>query len=341
MKATEAEINRLRDTLALKEEFYESLRNLHGDLVGMENEIQEERNSLVHRDHIKSDVWTRIKNTLDTKYTHVFESYEGDEMVKKNKKDPLTPDLEKQYKTSTTLLVKRLNECDPYHEIESKMLKKEAAWTFDVYREELIKTIRPRVNNESLIPTYMEAMGEYFNYSRILSEKKNEIQLLEEFIDFINKEKAQIQYNLNCDIERKEETEYNVEKELSNIYVQMRFTKSFVEIDMTKIVDLLKDAILIKKKIIDVKNERILKWGDEKVSKLIENLKQKNTVEDLRYNVMIKDLDIEDKIIESMAITRLKVTKDLQRALAKNETQMSEVSISGLTHFIDRRKEYH
>lgn len=100
-----------------------------------------------------------------------------------------------------------------------------------------------------------------------------------------------------------------VEKALSNIYIQMRFTKSYVEISLNKVVDLLKDAILINVDNINNKNRKILSLGKEKVDKLKENLEHKNRVEDLRYEVMTKDLDIEDLIIESMAITRLKVTK--------------------------------
>ena len=49
--------------------------------------------------------------------------------------------------------------------------------------------------------------------------------------------------------------------------------------------------------------------GNRKITKLETNIEQKNKVEDLKYEVMTKDLDIEDQIIESMAITRLKVTK--------------------------------
>ena len=95
---------------------------------------------------------------------------------------------------------------------------------------------------------------------------------------------------------------------------------------MVKVVNLLVNAILIDVDIINEKNKEILVLGREKVTKLKENLDHKNKVEDLRTEVMTKVLDIEDLIIESMAITRLKVTKQIQAALFKNETHLSEVN---------------
>ena len=119
----------------------------------------------------------------------------------------------------------------------------------------------------------------------------------------------------------------------------MRFKKEFVEIDLNKVIDLLKDAILIKKDLIDIKNKAIKDYGEQKVRALIENLKEKYEVDSFRYDVMMKDLEIENDIIESMAITRMKVTKQLQAALAKSDDHMAEVPKFKILTFLDRREQ--
>lgn len=335
LKVIDLEINLLRDKLKEKQEFYENLTVLKTQLEVEEKDLLDQRRSIDHN-QVNSEVWNRLTDNLEQKYIFVFDSYEGDDFIKKKRDSPLTLALETTYKQSDPQIIKRLNEYDPYHEIEAKMLKKEAALTFDVYINDFKETVKKRVTHESYRQTYLDMMREYFERSRSVVEKKNEIKHLEDFLELVGSDQSEIEMKLKREEDEREEMSEKVEKATSNINVQLRFTKLFVEIDLSKVVDLLKDAILIKKKILDTKNKKIQEKGELKVDKLKQNLKQKNTVKGLRYDVMIKDLDIEEKIIESMAITRLKVTKNLQRALAKNENQMSEVNyFKKLIFFLD------
>ena len=205
-------------------------------------------------------------------------------------------------------------------------MTKEATLNFDVYLEDIVKQLRTRAKGS--IDDYIDSMRNYFNLTGEIFSKGQEIKELDDFIQHVKvKDVDKIAESLQIDIENRDQTQEKIIKSMSNIFVQMRFTKAYVEISMKNVVNLLLDAILINKEIIDKKNQRILALGKEKVKLLTANLDQKNRVEELRYELMKKDLKIEVDIIISMAITRLKVTKTLQAALAKNETHMSEVSL--------------
>ena len=54
------------------------------------------------------------------------------------------------------------------------------------------------------------------------------------------------------------------------------------------------------------------------------------------YQVKQRELDIQDRLIESTAVTRLKVTKYLQTALAKNEMHMAEAEERNLKKQIEK-----
>lgn len=124
------------------------------------------------------------------------------------------------------------------------------------------------------------------------------------------------------------EDRMNIQKAYSNIYLQLRFCKEFVEIDLNNVVDLLQDAILIKKSLIDGKNKEIKRLGEMRVKAMKLNMDKRYETDTLKYDVLTKDLEIENDIIESMAITRMKVTKKLQAALAKSDDHMAEVLLT-------------
>jgi len=68
----------------------------------------------------------------------------------------------------------------------------------------------------------------------------------------------------------------------------------------------------------------VLDKGHRKVKALMDNIEKKNEVERCLYQVKQRELDIQDKIIEGKAVTRLRVTKTRQAALAKKEMHMAE-----------------
>lgn len=305
---------------------------------------QEMRQNDLQTDSFPSNdnIWKHVKSSLVNKYTYVFECFENDEFVKKRRgkvvTNPLTDELEKRYIAGNPDAQIRLNECDSNYEIERRMIKKEATLNFDIYKEDLTRVVMSRLkqDNSADLDNYLNNMKKFFDLSGEIFEKGKEIKELDEFINIMELEEREIAGHLQRVRDERDDMKEKVEKSLSNIYIQMRFTKSYVEISLNKVVDLLKDAILINVDIINNKNRRILDLGRKKIDKLKHNLDYKNIVEDLRYEVMTKDLDIEDLIIESMAITRLKVTKQLQAALAKNETHMSETEEKNL---INQKKE--
>jgi len=81
----------------------------------------------------------------------------------------------------------------------------------------------------------------------------------------------------------------------------------------------------------------VLDKGHRKVKALMDNIEKKNEVERCLYQVKQRELDIQDKIIEGKAVTRLRVTKTRQAALAKKEMHMAEVTFISLIK-IERRE---
>lgn len=108
-----------------------------------------------------------------------------------------------------------------------------------------------------------------------------------------------------------EDSRLAILKSYSNIYIQLRFCKEFVEIDLNNVVDLLQDAVVVKKELIDSENTEIKSLGNDRVEVMKSNIERRCEVDNHKYDVLTKDLEIENDIIESMAITRMKVTKKL------------------------------
>lgn len=315
------------DVMKEKEQFLYDIRTLEMELKNLQ---QQRQNQLQTDNYPASDTtWKYMKQQLINKYTFVFECFTGDEFQKQRRgiSNPLTDELEKNFLEKSLSAKMRLNECDAFYELERKMLKKEASLTFDVYIDDLSKMVMSRHKPEDSvnIDGYIESMRAFFELSREVHEAETEKNELFNFITDLERDEKLCASKLQEFKMIRENLAQSIITAQSNINLQMRFTKSFVEIDMIKIETRLHRAVLVNQDVIRKKNHIIQELGKIKVEQLKESIEHKNRVEDFRYEVITKDLDIEDLIIESMAITRLKVTKQLQAALAKNETHMSEV----------------
>jgi hypothetical protein len=216
-----------------------------------------------------------------------------------------------------------LNEYDIFNDNERQIIKQMAVFDFDSYAEEFLTVTKKRAELGDLeqpgARAYIKKVKDAFNLEGEIRRDETQLKLIE---DFINKA-AEYEKLLKKEITDTEEDKLVIERTIvdskSNIDIQMRFEKGIVELPLKQAIDLLNDAILIEKKTIKELNSKIEQDGKLKVQKLTDNLNLKNDVEQTKFDVMTKELDIEDTILESMAITRLKVTKQIQAALAESQ----------------------
>jgi hypothetical protein len=236
------EINLVTDKHNEKKGFLNDINQLLKDLYTERDEIKKELNGDGDF-HPNDNIWKHVKSTLINKYTFVFECYQGDKFNRKRKgqTNPMTEEMAKEYSEKNPDAIIRLNECDSNYDLEKKMISKEAALTFDIYRDDLTRVVMSRLKQDdsSNLENYLRGMKHFFNLSGLLHQKEQEIDDLNAFL--IKMEHVEIDLNgkLMKVQEKRDILKESIEKSMSNIYVQMRFTKSFVEISMNSVVDLL------------------------------------------------------------------------------------------------------
>lgn len=204
-------------------------------------------------------------------------------------------------------LAKRLNDLDPYYEIERENIRKMKEVDFETYQDEALANLRRRMATDMDDATqddYIKKMKKAFDCKKELREKEQSIKFLNDFKDNTMVERDRIEEDLEFNKALKIEKDAKMLKANSNIDVQIRFRRSIVEISMKKAIPELKDAILISRSAIIDLNKEILDKGHKKVKALMDNIEKKNEVERSMYNVKEKELEIQAKIVESAAVTR-------------------------------------
>jgi len=279
----------------------------------------QEEHKLCENDE-KQTAWSGLKD----KWKALLSHYQEDQLQPIEKQ--YSKEHHRQFLTNNPHLERRLNELDAYYDIEEGILRRMGSFDVHSYENDpKIKNLMNPILDSGKQKLTIEGMESSLVKARRTNEKDRLRKLIDKFIDYNQKDIRGCIIHLEKVNRDRNEKEEDIRKAYANIYIQMRFKKEFVEISLNQIVDLLKDAILIKMEIIGKKNGEIKDLGDKKVEALEANLHQRYEVDNSRYEVQTKDLEIEDLIIESMAITRLKVTKQLQAALDKNNNHMAEV----------------
>lgn len=113
--------------------------------------------------------------------------------------------------------------------------------------------------------------------------------------------------------------------------------QGLVEIPQEIPVPNLSEAILIPKSIIESRNKDIKKQGEKKI-KAMEDIKEiKMNVKKAEYDLNLKNLIIKETELKTKEVQMLRVTKEMQIALSKQDTKMhNEYELKNLQDQIDK-----
>lgn len=211
-------------------------------------------------------------------------------------------------------------ELDPYRDVDLTVIKKENEYNFETY-DEYVREAAKRSRGEQTNP---EKIRDFFNRKVKLLHKERRFQTIMMTVQKAEKMLADAADAI--DFARGKVRDYQDDQmfSMSDLDIQFRFKRSLVEIPLKNPIPTLDDVILIYKRIIKEQNECVNKMAQEKEAKLKAVLEDRYKVEKLFYDVKLNWLDIEDKLCEAKDITRLKVTKPIQVALAKKDLKMAE-----------------
>ena len=254
----------------------------------------------------------RNKNAHYENYSKIFEN-------ERKTVQELVDDTFNKFLERNSDFYRRLNDMDLFYELEKNNLKRQAVYDVEPYRlnieeEERVK----RRDHKDQEPAFKR----FVNLVEVETKRRKEQVQSERLTQVLSK--AANQHSLlvvkEKDAEGQMARHMNFTKiEQNNIYFQMRFLKRMVELKTEINIADLEDAVLIEGKIIHELNHRITENGEMKITNLKDKIKMNNTVEEIKFSVQEKELEIEDLILESMGITRLKVTRQLQAALSEDK----------------------
>lgn len=225
--------------------------------------------------------------------------------------------------------LRRLNELDMMYEVENTAMRKMGVYDLEQYKIEIEENERYR--NVILKGTQQTIYQRFKQIIEIELKRRKQIAEVSKQEAMIN-ECAATHEDLEKrrhDMEAEEQLHLEMlRQEYDNIYVQMRFLKRMVELPLELSFTVLETSVLVKDIEINRQNIKIKTEGQAKITQLNEKLKIKNDVDAIEFDVLEKELEIEDLILESLAITRLKVTRQLQAAISnEKETEQEEKNL--------------
>jgi len=231
----------------------------------------------------------------------------------------LVDDSFKKFLERNSDFYRRLNDLDLFNELETFNLKRQAVYDVEPYRlnieeEERVK----RRDHKDQEPAFKRFVNAVETESKRRKELVQNERLTQVFNRTVNLHSALLVKEKDAQNQMARHI-YFTNIEQNDIYFQMRFLKRMVELKTEINIADLEDAVLIEGKIIHELNQRITENGEMKITNLKEKIKMNNTVEEIKFSVQEKELEIEDLVLESMGITRLKVTRQLQAALSEDK----------------------
>lgn len=233
----------------------------------------------------------------------------------------------KEFKLRHPELLRRATELDMMYELENTNLKRLGVYDVEQFKpeiEEMERNKNAQVKGQSLYSRFNQIIEMELKRRKQAAEVSKMESVLEECT---NKEAA-LQGEKDAIAAEAQEHRQMLEDELNDIYVEFRFLKRMVELPLQLSFQVLENSILVRESRIEALNLEIIKEGREKVQQLKEKHKAKNDVDDIKFMVLEKELEIEDLVLESMAITRLKVTRQLQAAISnEKETEQEEKNL--------------
>lgn len=213
---------------------------------------------------------------------------------------------------------------DPTMQLEKKRLAKILEYEPDFYSEMVRDFLSKKFDNEYDIQNELTKFAKLLMAKRQAKAKAKEIRfyskLLTKFERQIEEHRAKLgQLESSHDAINSEK-----EKHSSNSFLMMRSNNENIEVCREKPIVYNSDTILIHKNSVANINKEITSHGHKKIDLLICNLDEKRHVEQDLNDLKRLEFEIKEAMIETLILTRLKVSKKLQTVIAKNDVKLME-----------------
>ena len=327
-------IIKLMQSVQSEKTYRSSLKSDYERLNIIQNNIVENRTNLAALENTESDLDLDIKRRADTiprliKLGRVDLGTQFDPYVRKleNEKKAMQEFMEEnlnKFKQRHPELNRRVVESDLYNEIENNYIKKQAVYDVEAYQPDIEEMERNKKGELKDNQTYFEKFSLAVESKVKIRKEEAEVAKIVKIIESTRRKEEELSTNkrdIEEDINRHASLEY---LEQNNIYIEMRFLKRMVEVPIQLSFLVLEDAVLSEGYIINRLNEEIITRGNNLVKNLQKSLKDEFNVKQIEFDVQKSQLEIEDLILESMAITRLKVTRKLHAAINEEKEDEKE-----------------
>lgn len=183
----------------------------------------------------------------------------------------------------------------------------------------------------------LNQLSNKFHLKKEMEKIENESKDIDSYITQFDQEFNEVHANLGKNNKEYENATSFLAKNRSNIEIQVRMKQGYVEIPQEIPVPNLSEAILIPKTIIENRNKEIKKQGEKKI-KAMEDIKEiKMSVKKAEYDLNLKNLIIRETELKTKEVQMLRVTKEMQIALSKQDTKMhNEYELKNLQEQIDK-----
>ena len=207
---------------------------------------------------------------------------------------------------------------------------------FENYLDEINERIQ-NVDDENSKDFVLSQLANKFQLKKDLEKIENQSKDITSYTIYFDQDFNGIKETLAKNSKEYENATNFLTKNRSNIEIQIRMKQGLVEIPQEIPVPNLSEAILIPKSIIESRNKHIKKQGEKK-NKAMEDIKEiKMNVKKAEYDLNLKNLIIKETELKTKEVQMLRVTKEMQIALSKQDTKMhNEYELKNLQDQIDK-----
>ncbi|CAD8159373.1 unnamed protein product [Paramecium pentaurelia] len=324
------------------------LEKLHDEMTTQLNQLQQMKTNL---DQTR-DLTQQQRKTLNDQIVNYFNRGQTAGMDANKVKilwqyafeDQKTNERAKQESDEKLLKIQKykdiLIQIDPLFENQKKIISAQLDEQFETY----LFDIQEKASNlqgidfEHVRDQLLQVLGQRFKMKLESEKVEKDFNDLENFNKKFEQDFNQLSSQLTNSEEDIQSLHNMLEKSRSNIEVMFRFKQGYVEISQDKPVPNLQDAALIPRETIEKKNDEIKKEGDTKIELMKDIIKSKYQVEKNEYDLKKRDLIIQDLECKTREVQLLKVKKEMQIALTKDDTRLNERELANLKDQIDLLK---
>jgi hypothetical protein len=213
---------------------------------------------------------------------------------------------------------------DPSISYEKKRLSKILEYEPDFYQDVVREFLSKKFDNEYDIQNELTKFAKLLHAKKNFKMKSKEISIFKSLLEKFEKTMETHKSLITDHTHNHSETLMKKQKLESNSFIMFRASNENIEVNRDKPVVYNEDTILIQKEGITKINKTIISNGNKKLELLLSNFDEKKHVESDLNDLKRLELEIKEAMIETLILTRLKVSKKLQTVISKNDVKLME-----------------